>query len=952
MQVCPKCGSEMLRSETEDPYCPNCLLEKGLEKPNGSVLPGSVIEHFEVVEKIGRGGMGEVYLARDTKLDRLVALKFLPLELQSDAEARARFLREAKTAAQLNHPFICKIHEMGEFHWDTFISMEYVEGETLESRIAKGSLPIGETVAIAIELADALAEAHERGIVHRDLKPANVMLTQGGHVKVMDFGLAKRVAADDEASQQATLTALTREGSTLGTVPYMSPEQLRGEEVDGRSDIFSFGIILYEMLAGVHPFRKPEAMETAAAILHGELPPLARYRDEVSDLFQHMLRKMLAKDPADRYQLTHEVQTDLKAVSREAAQRGPEGKPRTVPQRLRTSVLLLLGLGLVATVGGLLWERRARQPPAPAIQETAGTEEGVKPQKGAGAEEPEAIRPAETALDKSIAVLPFENRSNREEDRFFTDGIHDELLARISRIGSIKTISRTSVMGYRDTTKNMRMIGEELSVTTILQGGVQFAGDQIRINVQLIETSTDAHLWAERYTRMLTVENVFEIQNEITGAIADALQVALSREEEESLERLPTQNLAALEAYFRGKERYHFRSGTAVRESIVHLEDAISLDPDFAMAHAMLGRSYIRNTYYTDLPFNQEVAKAERHILKALELDDTQSEVHVALGTLRDHQGDLAGKESAYKKAVDLNPNNAAAHASYARVRQRRIGSTLEVARLWRKSYELDPNSQNAQGRLASSLAASGQLDEALKVRESVASRNPGSSRALLHLGRFYFYNLGRFDDAIVTFRKQLALDPKHIAPPSYLANAYGNLGDRERAVRWLEWRLKTIVDPVSRAAWRAPLLRFAGDNSLREEQALEELWASPKNRAFWGILANLIDLYLTSSRVEKARSRLEAAFPSLFDPSAEVDGYNIQQAKDVARVLMATGEREQANHLIAKALPVARLLTPSVVIYYPRLLEASLHAIAGDERQALAAIRRYFEYRRITLHG
>ena len=358
---------------------------------------------------------------------------------------------------------------------------------------------------------------------------------------------------------------------------------------------------------------------------------------------------------------------------------------------------------------------------------------------GAGAEEPEAIRPAETALDKSIAVLPFENRSNREEDRFFTDGIHDELLARISRIGSIKTISRTSVMGYRDTTKNMRMIGEELSVTTILQGGVQFAGDQIRINVQLIETSTDAHLWAERYTRMLTVENVFEIQNEITGAIADALQVALSREEEESLERLPTQNLAALEAYFRGKERYHFRSGTAVRESIVHLEDAISLDPDFAMAHAMLGRSYIRNTYYTDLPFNQEVAKAERHILKALELDDTQSEVHVALGTLRDHQGDLAGKESAYKKAVDLNPNNAAAHASYARVRQRRIGSTLEVARLWRKSYELDPNSQNAQGRLASSLAASGQLDEALKVRESVASRNPGSSRALLHLGRFTF---------------------------------------------------------------------------------------------------------------------------------------------------------------------------------------------------------------------
>ena len=272
MQTCLKCGSEMVRSGTGEPHCPNCLLERGLDDSMDGLVPGTAVRHYEIREKIGRGGMGEVFLARDTKLDRLVALKFLPVELQSDATARARFLREAKTAASIDHPYICKIYELGEFLGESFISLEYVEGEMLQTRLSESPLPVDEAVSTALEIAEALAEAHERGVVHRDLKPSNIMLTRDGHVKVMDFGLAKHLAARGEASEEVTQTDLTGAGSTLGTVPYMSPEQLKGEEVNGRSDLFSFGILFFEMLAGVHPFRKPNAIETVGAILHGDPP--------------------------------------------------------------------------------------------------------------------------------------------------------------------------------------------------------------------------------------------------------------------------------------------------------------------------------------------------------------------------------------------------------------------------------------------------------------------------------------------------------------------------------------------------------------------------------------------------------------------------------------------------------------------------------------------------------
>ncbi len=636
---------------------------------------GQTITHYRITDRIGAGGMGEVYRATDTVLKREVALKFLPEELARDEVARRRFLREAQSAAALDHPFICHIHEIGEADGKDFIAMEYVEGRTLRDRLAPGPLAIAECLKIALEIAEALEKAHQNRIVHRDLKPSNIMLTPDGHAKVMDFGLAKRVAREEENSEEATLTGLTREGSTVGTVPYMSPEQLKGEEVDTRSDIFSFGIILYEMLAGVHPFRKPEGIETAGAILHNEPAPPARYREGVSEVLGHMLRKMLAKDPGDRYQSVHEVQTNLRMVSGESVPPDRDEEPRPALRRSKKSVVLLSVLSVVVLAGCiLLWVRQAEEPPAVTVEgkadsgkvtvaqseptpgiadhasripsERSADPEPASPEPGRGVEgDPASRRSVAQTLspskgiahpasrDRSIAVLPFANRSNLEEDLFFTDGIHDDLLTRISRIPGIRTISRTSVMRYRNPVQNMRTIGEELGVSHILEGGVQRAGDRIRINVQLIDTLADAHLWAETYTKVLTAGNVFEIQNEISRAIVDILRVILSPEDRERMDRLPTENLVALESYFKGKVGFFLYTLQGAEEAVVHFGKAVELDPGFASAQAMLGRSLLRKFFYAKAHSDdQPVIEAESHILRAVELDDSLSEAYAALG--------------------------------------------------------------------------------------------------------------------------------------------------------------------------------------------------------------------------------------------------------------------------------------------------------------------------------
>jgi TolB-like protein len=548
--------------------------------------------------------------------------------------------------------------------------------------------------------------------------------------------------------------------------------------------------------------------------------------------------------------------------------------------------------------------------------------------------------PEFTAEDKSIAVLPFDNRSNQEEDQFFTDGIHDDLLTQISRIHGIKTISRTSVMAYRDTTKSMPTIAEELGVTTILEGGVQRSGNRIRINVQLIEAATDAHVWAETYTRELTSENVFEIQNEITRTIADALKVILTPEEIEQLEKLPTENMAALEAYFKGKQALGvLRSGSSWGEAIAQYEKAIDLDPNFALAHAWLGYSIVRNITPFGLSLVEETNRAEPYILKSLELDDRLSDGYVALGRLRHEQRAYEASERAYKKAIELNSNNSEAYVAYADAKWEQMGRPLsqEIADLFLKSYELDPKHDFAQRRLTRSFLASGQLEKALEARRLFVEEKPQSSFAQRELGAQYS-RMGRNDDAIVSIRNQQALDPTAQYGKIILSVSYANLGDMEQAIEWLDRYLDAQQDAYQRARWKSFRFKYTGDFAEREQNAINGLKLNPRDPL---LLDDLATVSIASGRAEQVRQRWQQEYPSFFTPMPDINASNESQAMSLARVLKATGESEQSNLLIQENLATIRSLgNGSFVIP----LDPILHAIAGDDAKTINAKQHFFD--------
>jgi TolB-like protein/Tfp pilus assembly protein PilF len=506
--------------------------------------------------------------------------------------------------------------------------------------------------------------------------------------------------------------------------------------------------------------------------------------------------------------------------------------------------------------------------------------------------------------EKSIAVLPFANRSELKDDEFFTDGIHDDLLTHLSRIKDIKTIARTSVMSYRGTTKKMSTIGEELGVNWLLEGGVQRGGDQIRINVQLIDPVTEGHLWAEIYTREMTTQNIFAIQNEIVALIADSLKAVISPEEKERIEKLPTANLAALEAYFKGKPLMK-EASSEKREAIVHFKEAIRHDPDFALAYAALGTVTLRYGVVVGNPREQAFAEAEIFINKALELDGELSEGYTALGVLKRYRGDQEGAVIAFEKAINFNSNNIEAYRAYGFLLE---GSDPQKSiTMYKKAAELDPSSEGSSNRMARILEMSGQFEDALELRKSLVAMNPVKLNFKRNLGRLYSIGFGRYDDAIVQFRNAYELDSESMEYWSQIVGAYVSLGDFEKAVGWIEILLEKQREPLLIAYFQSWKFLLTGDVTEREKYALEglnELSRKVSESIEPGnFLSHLTDIALANDQPGNVRDLWKNAYPALFDPFPEVDGSNNWIAKDVARVLQRTGEREQANRLIAKAL-------------------------------------------------
>ncbi len=575
--------------------------------------------------------MGVVYLAEDTRLDRQVTLKFLPDELQQDATARKRFLREAKSAAAIDHSYICAICEIGEAEGRDFIAMEFVQGQDLKEHLAEGSQPFGKAIQTAIEIAEALQVAHQNGIVHRDLKPANIMFTPQGHAKIMDFGLAKQLPHAVSNSQEESLTALTEQGYTLGTPAYMSPEQLKGQELDTRSDIFSFGLILYEMLTGTHPFRRPRPVETMGAILHEEPLPLSEHLAHSPHSLEVIVSKMLAQDPDRRFQTIDEVADRLSDLGSGALWEKPPA--RAGSQRRGRLVLLLAVVAIISLLGW--WALKSWS-------------SGVVPNP-----------------TRTIAVLPLANLSGDPEQEYFADGMTEALITDLGKIGALRVISRTSVMRYKGTSRSLAEIAEELNIDTLVEGSAQRVGHEAGITVRLIDAATERQLWSQSYRRNLN--NLLALQSELARAIAQEIEVTLTPQEEHLLSRPQTVDPAAHEAYLKG--RFHRDQFTPQNLDIAqqYFETAIEIDPDYAVAHFGNASVWGYRSVLGLVPPLEAAAKELIPLNRALELDDTLAEAHLGLANHESwFEWEWEAGEREFRRAIELNPNYAEARIFYS----------------------------------------------------------------------------------------------------------------------------------------------------------------------------------------------------------------------------------------------------------------------------------------------
>ncbi len=586
---------------------------------------GESVSHYKIFEKLGEGGMGEVYLAEDTKLSRRVALKFLPSQLAQEGDFKERFKREAQAAAALNHPNIITIHEVSEHEGRPFIAMEYVEGQSLKEVIADRDLSVEEILNIGIQVSDGLAKAHQAGIVHRDIKPHNILMDKDGRARICDFGLAK-------AKRDAMLT---QTGTTLGTVAYMSPEQARGQEVDQRSDIFSLGVILYEMFTRQLPFKGEHEAAIFHSIMNEHPQPLARFNNKVSQELQRIVSKALAKDKEERYQHVDDLRADLKAESKsmEYAKTATMMRPADgeKPKKMAMLPFLLAGLGITIVVLVYLAFLGQKQP------------------SGVRAERP------------SIAVLYLQNMSDDQQDEYFAAGMTEDIITQLSKISGLRVISRSEMEQFKDQPVSIKAIADKLDVDYVMEGSVRKHGNTLRITCQLIQADDGFHVWADSYDR--DMQDLFDIQADVAKEVATALEVALAPTELEEIEKKPTLDVRAYNYYLQGREYYFGQASN--REylglAISMFERALEVDSNFALAYAGLSDCYSSYVMFAVDVKMSWLEEAEKAAQKALSLDPDLAEAHRALSRLYSVKGNTEEAIQAAERAVEANPHYAEA---------------------------------------------------------------------------------------------------------------------------------------------------------------------------------------------------------------------------------------------------------------------------------------------------
>ena len=742
---------------------------------------GKTLGHYEVIGLLGKGGMGEVYRARDTKLKRDVALKVLPADLASDPARLERFQREAETVAGLSHPHIVTLYSVEEDQDTRFLTMELVEGQGLDEILTPDGLPLPKVFEIGIAVADALAAAHEKGIVHRDLKPANVMVTRDGHVKVLDFGLAK--LAEDKPAPDLEVTealGLTQEGAILGTVPYMSPEQLRGQDVDHRSDIFSLGILLYEIATGRRPFQGNNNADLTSSILKDTPSALSQLRPDLPRHLGRIVAQCLEKEPKDRYHSAVDIRNELRGLRREmesgvSQATGPISGVHGAPQKSRTGLWLGIAATVVVLAGLAFFLGRGRQTPQ---AQTAKT-------------------PA--LSDKSIAVLAFADMSPGKDQEYFSDGIAEELLNLLAKIPELKVISRSSSFSYKGKDVPLKQIGKELGVANILEGSVRKAGNQVRISAQLIEAGTDTELWSKTYDR--TLDDIFAIQDEIAADVVSQLKVTLLGDVPKSKAVDPQ----AYSLFLQARNVSRIGSAESLERAVKLHKQALAIDADYAAAWDGLANVYINQSGRTR-------PRAEGYEL---------------------------ARESA-KKALAIDPDDAKGYDRLGWIALMYDGDLAAAARYYRRALDLDPNDIYILANASDVLSELGRSNEAVAIMEYVAERDPLNPTMFMKLGVRYYY-ARQWKEAIASCREAQRLSPDMFGPHNIIGSSLVGMGDGKSALD--EFALVQI-EPV-RVLGSAVSLRMLGRRQESDEKLREfiDRWGGQLPELVAGIYAQFGDV-------------------------------------------------------------------------------------------------------------
>jgi serine/threonine protein kinase/Tfp pilus assembly protein PilF len=744
---CPQCD---FKNPDDTFYCGKCgaslkpSKEVSITKTLQTPLPSpdkTIAGKYIILSELGRGGMGVVYKAKDTRLKRMVALKFLPVELTHDPESKERFIHEAQAAASLSHPNICTIHETDEAEGKSFITMEYIEGQSVKEKVKQGRLVQEEALEISLRVAEGLKAAHEKGVIHRDVKSANIMVTEKGQAKIMDFGLAKMIGG----------TLITKEATTMGTVAYMSPEQARGQAVDKRTDIWSLGIVLYEMLTGQLPFKGEHEQSMIFSILNDE-PKLTRdLGAEISPELEQVIATALKKNPDERYQHIGEMLDDLRSIAQGIAPLKVRTRLRRTKLTRKKRTLLFAGSVILTVILAVI-----------VLSVLIGRAE---------------------ALD-SIAVLPLDNLSGDPDQEYFSDGITDALINELAQISALRVISRQSVMQYKGSTKPMPEIAKELNVKAVVEASVLTAGSRVRINAKLVQASTDQTLWAQSYEREMI--DILVLQSEVVQTLAQEIKVGLTPEEKARLTSSHIVDAEAHKAYLKGRYFLNKLTPEDINKAIEYFQQAIEMDPDYAPPYAGLSDACFHLVDWVIPPEDTSAiedarTKSREAARRAIEIDETLSEAHSSMATARlFYDWDWAGAEASFKRAIELNPGDALAHIHYSQFLSL-VGKHKTALEEAKRAEELVPLSPLAYYYVGQAYFLERQYDQANQQLEKALEFNPNFIPAL-NLYGYVYYEKNRRKDALAMWGKMHDLTGR-----KELAKAFVELDFKEALHKWLE---------------------------------------------------------------------------------------------------------------------------------------------------------------------